>query len=337
MVEVKVVESYKDYGKCLSIANGVIEAYVTVDLGPRIIKFGYVGGNNFMNDNRSLFPPKPFEKSYMDLFGEGKTWENFGGHRIWVSPESYPETYLPDDTAVDYEITENGVILKPQADTPVGIKKTMELKMDNYDANMQVIMRVENVSDKDKEFAIWALSVCSQDGTLIVPTNTNDTGLLSNRKYIVWPYTDMTDDRIYWGTRYVTVRQEKEIDPPAKLGFDLNCGTAYYVLGDDILYKRYNTNHPDGVYPDGGASERSDRTGRTWRGHSTRRRYPHGRARRPRERTARCPAPSSRSDGCRRSRCGWSGRTSSAERPRQRSKWGLQHGKHWARAYPTRK
>jgi len=25
-------------------------------------------------------------------------------------------------------------------------------------------------------------------------------------------------------------------------------------LGDDILYKRYNTNHPDGVYPDGGCS-----------------------------------------------------------------------------------
>lgn len=254
MVEVKVVESYKKYGKCLSISNGIIEAYVTVDLGPRIIKFGYVNGANFMNDNRDLFPRKPLEKTYTDLFGEGRAWENLGGHRIWVSPESYPETYLPDDKAVDYEITATGVILKPEADTPVGIKKTMELKMDADDANMQVIMNVTNVSESDKEFAIWALSVCSQDGTLVIPVNTNDTVLLPNRKYVIWPYTDMRDDRLYWGKKYVTIRQDKEIDPPAKLGFDLNCGTAYYVLGDDILYKKYDTNHPDGVYPDGGCS-----------------------------------------------------------------------------------
>ena len=161
---------------------------------------------------------------------------------------------MPDDTAVDYEITENGVILKPDADTPVGIKKTMELKMDADDANMQVIMRVTNVSDSDKEFAIWALSVCSQDGTLIIPMNTNDTGLLANRNISVWPYTDMSDERLYWGKKYVTVKQNKDIDPPAKLGFDLNCGTAYYVLGDDILYKKYNTNHPEGKYPDNNCS-----------------------------------------------------------------------------------
>ena len=40
MVSTTIIESFKDYGKCLCISNGVIEAYVTIDIGPRIIRFG---------------------------------------------------------------------------------------------------------------------------------------------------------------------------------------------------------------------------------------------------------------------------------------------------------
>ena len=254
MVNVKEIESYKDYGKCVSISNGVIEVYVTVDIGPRIIKFGYVDGANFMNDDRTLLGGKPMDKEYTDFFGEGRRWENLGGHRIWLSPESYPETYLPDDRKVDYEITENGALFTPFADTEVGVQKSIEIKMDKDDSNMQVIMKVENIADKPQEFAIWALSVCSRDGDLIIPMNTNDTGLLANRKIAVWPYTDLSDNRIYFGKKYATIHQDRNAAVPAKLGFDLNCGTAYYVLGDDVLCKKYNTNHPDGKYPDGGVS-----------------------------------------------------------------------------------
>lgn len=253
MVNVKEIESFKEYGRCVSISNGVIEALVTVDIGPRVISFGFVGGTNFMSSDRGAYTPKT-SKEYTDFFGEGRAWENLGGHRIWLSPESDPETYLPDDRKVDYTITEHGALFTPLPDTEVGIVKTMELKMDADDANMQVIMKVTNIADKPQEFAIWALSVCDKGGTLIIPMNTNDTGLLSNRIISVWPYTDMSNDRIYWGNKYVTVRQDENAEKPIKLGFDLNCGTAYYVLGDDILCKKYDTNHPNGKYPDGGCS-----------------------------------------------------------------------------------
>ena len=55
MVTVKEIESFKEYGKCVSISNGVIEALVTIDLGPRIISFGYVGGTNFMSSDRAAY------------------------------------------------------------------------------------------------------------------------------------------------------------------------------------------------------------------------------------------------------------------------------------------
>ncbi len=253
MVEVKIIDSFKDYGKCVSISNGVIEAYVTVDLGPRIIKFGFVGEQNIMQSNRKEFGNKT-DEIFTKYFGEGKAWENFGGHRIWLSPESYPETYYPDDSSVSYTITENGAIFTPKPEYENGVSKTLEIKMDKDDTNMQVIMNVKNITDKPKSFAIWGLTVSEKNGTVIIPMNTNNTGLLHNRSISVWSYTDLSDERIYFGKRYATVKHDPEAEKPLKLGFDLNSGCVYYVLGDDVFCKRYATNHPDGVYPDAGCS-----------------------------------------------------------------------------------
>lgn len=253
MVSIKEVESFKDYGRCISIANGVIEAYVTVDIGPRIVKFGYIGGQNMMCSNRNAFGAKD-DKEFTDYFGEGKRWENLGGHRIWTSPEAYPETYYPDLDPVRYEITENGAVFTPKPETENGVAKSLEVKMDPDDTNMQVIMRVKNISEAPKTFSVWGLTVSEVGGTLIIPMNTNDTGLLSNRIISIWPYTDMSNSRIYWGSKYVTLRQDCNEEKPIKLGFDLNCGTVYYCLNDDIFCKKYNTEHPNTCYPDGGCS-----------------------------------------------------------------------------------
>ncbi|MBR2489548.1 MAG: hypothetical protein IKB45_03670 [Clostridia bacterium] len=253
MVNVKEIENFKEYGRCVSISNGIVEALVTVDLGPRIISFGYIGSQNFMSSDRYDYAPMT-DDTFTEFWGENRAWENFGGHRIWLSPESYPETYLPDDRKVDYEITENGAKFIPLPDTQVGAQKTLEIEMSPDSAEINVKMNVKNISSADKEFAVWALSVCAKGGTLIIPMNTNDTGLLPNRKISVWPYTDMSSDRLYWGKKYITIKQDVNATEPIKIGLDLNCGTAYYVLGDEILYKNYKTNHPDGVYPDGGCS-----------------------------------------------------------------------------------
>lgn len=253
MVNVTEIKAYKDYGKCICISNGLIEAYVTVDLGPRIIKFGYVDGQNIMCSEREELGFLTDDK-FTAYFGENKKWENFGGHRIWLSPESYPETYYPDDAKVEYTITESGALFTPLAEVENGVAKTLEIKMDSNDTNMQVVMTAKNITDKAKKFSIWGLTVSEKDGTLIVPTNTNNTGLLPNRIVSVWPYTDMSSDRIYWGRKYVTLKQDRNATEPIKLGFDLNCETVYYVLNDDIFCKKFETKHPTAEYPDGGCS-----------------------------------------------------------------------------------
>ena len=119
---------------------------------------------------------------------------------------------------------------------------------------IKITMGVRNISDKAKKFSICGLSVSATGGTAIIPMNTNDTGLLSNRIVSVWPYTDLSDDRIFYGKRHITLRQDVTAKTPIKLGFDLNCGKVHYVLGDEVFTKSYETLHPTAKYHDGGCS-----------------------------------------------------------------------------------
>lgn len=247
------IKNYLNYGRVLSMNNGVIEVYVTVDVGPRIIRFGFTGGQNIMCDNRAAGDPKD-DAEFERFFGKGKKWEILGGHRIWCSPESYPETYYPDLDPVKYEITADGAIFTPAPERENGVQKQLCIRMDPDDANMQVTMRVTNISGTAKEFAVWGLTVSATGGTLIVPMNDNDTGLLANRNISVWPYTNLADSRLHFGERYVTLKQDTGVERSLKLGFDLNQAEAYYCLGDDIFRKTYETYHPHEKYPDNNCS-----------------------------------------------------------------------------------
>lgn len=247
------IKNYLNYGNVLALSNGVIEAFVTIDVGPRIIRFGFMGGQNFMCDNRDVMVPKD-DAEFQSFFGEGKKWEILGGHRIWTSPESYPASYYPDLDPVKYEITENGAIFTPNPEIENGHQKQLEIKMDPDDGNMHVTMRVTNIATAPQKFSIWGLTVSAQHGTLIIPMNDNDTGLLHNRNISVWPYTNLADSRLHFGKRYVTLRQDSNIEQSFKLGFDLNCAEAYYCLCNDIFRKTYETYHPTEKYPDNGCS-----------------------------------------------------------------------------------
>ena len=252
MVNKEIIE-FKNYGKCIKLSNGTIEAVATLDLGPRIVFFGFIGGENIMNTEKDKFDSIN-DANFDSHFYKGATWNNYGGHRLWASPEKTPDTYYPDCEAVKYEITDNGVILTPPPQTANGLQMQIELIMKDNEPIMDVKHSMTNISKNEQDLALWALSVSAQDGVLIIPMNTNNTGLLHNRMISVWPYTDMNDDRIFYGEKYITLRQDRNAKTPLKFGFDLNEGTAYYALGNSVFRKKYYPNHPEGRYPDGGVS-----------------------------------------------------------------------------------
>ena len=69
MISIKEVK-YKNFGKCLEISNDIMEVYVTVDIGPRIIKCNLKGRENLMFEDVE----RNFSNDVSSMFGEDKTW-----------------------------------------------------------------------------------------------------------------------------------------------------------------------------------------------------------------------------------------------------------------------
>ncbi len=244
--------TYGEWGQCVRLTNGSIELYATLDFGPRVIRFGYVGGQNlFCEDSKvesSMSGPDMDER-----YGEGSTWYIRGGHRLWTSPEAAPRSYYPDNEPVACEQIENGVRLTPPAQRWNQLQMELIITMCPDSDNVTVQHRITNLGAWEVEFAAWGLTVLARGGKEIVPQPQKDTGLLGNRVLALWPYTRMNDERVYWGDKFITLRQVPGAAEPIKFGINSEHGYAAYILNGDMFVKRFDVVE-NGCYPDGGMS-----------------------------------------------------------------------------------
>ncbi len=244
------IYNYKTFGRIIVLSNGIIEVGITLDIGPRIIKCNFIGRPNLMfNDDAHNS-----NKDVSSVFGDGKTWYIHGGHRMWVSPEKLPESYYPDNVPVAYTLTDNGIILSPDAQAVTGYKYDWVITLAEDKAEVRVEHKLTNVGDKAVKGAIWALSVMDSEGVCIVPQPKEDTGLLANRALAVWPYSDMSDKRVFWGEKYIGVCQDKSVDRAFKYGLTNTSGKMAYINHNQAFVKIFNTCHPIAEYPDFGVS-----------------------------------------------------------------------------------
>lgn len=249
MVIVKEEASYKNFGKCLSISNGALEVLITVDVGPRIIKCALTGKHNLMFEDIE----RKLTHDVSALFGEGKTWNIYGGHRLWLSPESFPETYYPDNEKVVYTIRPDGAEFTPAKQDNTGLQYTITVTMDPVLPELNVNHIIKNTKSSPVKGAAWALTVLDRNGAVIVPQPKEDTGLLPNRVLAVWPYTDLTDKRLFLGKEYIALRQNPEVKEPIKFGINNTVGKVAYINYGQALVKETEF-IPDSVYPDFGVS-----------------------------------------------------------------------------------
>ncbi len=255
MLKFKEIENYKKYGRCLTISNGIIEAIATLEFGPRIVSFSFIDKENVLFSDRDEFQ-KMGGKEFDEHYFNGAYWESYGGHRLWIAPESLPETYYPDNNPIAYEINGNSVLLKQQPQTENGVEIAIEIIMDAEKPEMTVKHYGKNISKQAKEFALWPITVMAKGGTEIIPLNTSNTGLLPNRNITLWPYTKINDPRFYISDKYITLTQDPENTDAFKIGVDCNAGIGYYVYGNSVFSKEY-THVVGGNYADFGASYES--------------------------------------------------------------------------------
>lgn len=234
--------TYKDFGKCIEISNDIVNLMVTVDIGPRIIRFGFVGKDNMFCEKNDASSPS--------LNGE---WKIRGGHRLWHSPEQMPRTYIPDNSPVQWEIIEGGIRVSQQTEEWTQIKKDMEINLDPSKNRVRVVHKLTNKNAWPVEFAVWGLSVMAPGGVQVIPQPERDTGLLPNRMVALWPYSKMNDPRIYWGEKYILFRQIPEMAAPFKIGLPNEDGWSAYFNHGSLFVKRFPF-VKCGRYPDYGSS-----------------------------------------------------------------------------------
>ena len=248
-VNVDICE-YKNFGKCVKISNDIVKILITIDVGPRIINYSFLDGENIMFED----VPRDFSESgeAFEPFGGG-TWYIYGGHRLWTSPEGYPKSYYPDNDPVPYKILEDGAVFSPATQKWNQYQLEIEVHLAQDSSEVQLIHRITNRAAWSVTLAPWCLTVLAPGGFEIVAQPTVDTGLLGNRLLALWPYTKLTDNRVTWGDRYIGLRQDKNNTDKFKFGINSEHGVSMYFLNGDLFVKRY-TPVKGGNYPDGGMS-----------------------------------------------------------------------------------
>ena len=105
---------YKGWKNCYRVTNGEVELIVTGDVGPRVIRFGFVGGQN-------LF------KEYAEQLGKSgeEKFQSRGGDRVWKAPEDPIATWAPDNVAVEIQLTPTGLVAREPVE-PLTLKGKSE-------------------------------------------------------------------------------------------------------------------------------------------------------------------------------------------------------------------
>jgi len=98
----------------VTLANRAVELDVTVDGGPRVLRYAPVGGRNAF---------------YVVTGPEGPGFRLRGGHRLWVAPEDPARTLVPDDEPVGHALTATTLRATAPPDPRFGLEKQLELTL----------------------------------------------------------------------------------------------------------------------------------------------------------------------------------------------------------------
>lgn len=240
--------NYGVWEHAYKVTNGEVELIVTSSNGPRIIHFGFNGGQNFF---RVFQDGKGFNhKSHL---GE---WFIMGGHRLWAAPETVPSTYFPDNDPVEIEVHADGLTATSAPESSVGLQKSITIRMAESGSNVEVIHKITNIGGFPTEIAPWALSVMAQGGVGVTgfpPRGTHPEVLPPSNPLIMWAFTDLSDPRWIFTKKYLALKQDPRNSVPQKLGhFNENTWAAYLLNGEAFL-KKYKAD-PTKSYPDMGSS-----------------------------------------------------------------------------------
>jgi hypothetical protein len=228
---------------CVLLQNGTLELLITRSVGPRILSLRFAGGENVLAE---------LPDSIIDCPGTG-TFHLYGGHRLWHAPEEPSRTYLPDDEPVEISTFQNGLKATQQTEAKTGLQKSIEVQLTADSAQVTLTHRITNHGLWGVACAPWAITQLKKGGTAIFPQIKTDTGVLPNRSLTLWPYTDMTNPNVHWGSNYIIM--QAKMASAFKIGFPNPRGWQAYWLNGTLFVKHADYNAQAEYYDSGSSSE----------------------------------------------------------------------------------
>jgi hypothetical protein len=212
--------------------------------GPRIVGLSYRGSPNLLADLHDMSVDTPLGKYFF-----------FGGHRLWISPESIQKTYIPDKDGLQVEQVPNGVKLTGALEPVSGVRKSLLIELEAARPAVRLTHTIHNANPDPMPLAPWCITMLRQGGTAVLPQpvgNVDPDGLLPNRMLGLWPYTRIQDARIVLRDDFILVRAQPAL-PPLKLGF-FNSAGWLACWRDGILFRKSFDVQQGAAYPDGGCN-----------------------------------------------------------------------------------
>ncbi|MET0830814.1 MAG: hypothetical protein ABWY62_00410 [Acidimicrobiia bacterium] len=171
-----------------------------------------------------------------------------GGHRLWAAPEVPDVTYAPDDH--ECSVIRDGEALTVSAPVDrAGLVKEISVAAFAGGDALVIDHRLTSWGGT-VDVAPWAITQVPLGGTAILPVSGPGDGLQANRSLVLWPYTDLWDDRIGWRGDLVLI--DAAGGPPVKLGSGPAPGRIGY-FHQGILFVKKIPAATEGDYPDRGA------------------------------------------------------------------------------------
>lgn len=227
---------YKNFGKCVQFEENGMIVMVTIDVGPRIIYFGDKQNNILKEDLERKV--QVYNDAYKD------NWYLYGGHRLWKSPENIC-TYVADNKPVSYRLNEHGGTFISNIDPKFDYILDIGIKKNKVYIENTIVSKSKNI----ESIAAWALTVMDIGGELTVNLNKKMDDLNPQQNLVIWPYTDIYDERIKISKEKLTVQQKSGLEP-LKLGLFLNTPEAEYSLKGMKFKCKFKEEKSTGKYGD---------------------------------------------------------------------------------------
>jgi hypothetical protein len=238
--------NWRGWPNSYRISNGQVEMIVTSDVGPRIMHYGFAGGQNF------------FKEFTAQLGQSGEPdWQPRGGHRIWIAPEDPVKSYAPDNGPVHIAIHSDLLTATEPVEPLTGIEKRLDIRLAPSGTAVEVVHHLRNAGATACTLAPWALTMMAQGGYGIhgfPQRGTHPEILAPTNPLVMWAFTNLADPRWRLLRKYMVLQQDPANADPQKLGTFNRHTWGAYLLNNELFVKRLEAAGEPADYPDYGCS-----------------------------------------------------------------------------------